>query len=174
MNDVILATAVPLLAATPARWETLVRDVPLEVLLMKPAPTEWSALECLQHLVDTERLSMPIRLKALLAEQSFPGFNPKQHGSKGLPTRELAGEFSRLRHENLSFLSEVTEADLTKRALHAEYGMVSMREFLHHWVGHDLMHTIQAERALLQPFIRGCGPWQVNYTDHQVLPRTEQ
>jgi hypothetical protein len=33
------------------------------------------------------------------------------------------------------------------------------------------MHTVQAERALMQPFIQGCGPWQVYFTDH--LPRPE-
>ncbi len=174
MNDEILATAIALLAATPARWVTLVRAAPLEVLVMKPALTEWSALECLQHLVETERLAMPVRLKALLAEQSFPGFTPAQHGSSGLPTRELADEFSQLRQENLAVLAHVTAADLAKRALHAEYGVVTLREFLHHWVGHDLMHTVQAERALLQPFIRGCGPWHVNYTEHRVLPPAEQ
>ncbi len=62
----------------------------------------------------------------------------------------------------------MTGADLDKRALHAEYGMVSMSEFLHHWAAHDLMHTVQAERALMQPFIKGCGPWLENYGDHIV------
>lgn len=33
----------------------------------KPAPEEGSAVERLQHLVDTERLSMPVRVQALLA-----------------------------------------------------------------------------------------------------------
>ena len=31
---------------------------------------------------------------------------------------------------------------------------------IHQWAGHDLMHTVQGERALLQPFIEGCGPWK--------------
>jgi len=25
---------------------------------------------------------------------------------------------------------------------------------------HDLMHTVQAERAMMQPFIAGSGPWR--------------
>jgi hypothetical protein len=33
--------------------------------------------------------------------------------------------------------------------------------------GHDLMHTVQAERALMQPFIAGCGPWQPYCADHE-------
>lgn len=166
MTQDILTWAAATLTTTPRRWLDLVQAVPAELLLHKPAPREWSALECLQHLVDTERLSMPVRVRALLAEQPFPGFTPAEHGSQQAPTIALADEFSRLRQENLSSLAHVTTADLAKRARHAEYGMVTMSEFLHHWVGHDLMHTVQAERALLQPLIRGCGPWQVNYTDH--------
>lgn len=166
MSTKILAWATDILTATPTRWLNLVQSFPEELLLRRPAPTEWSALECLQHIVDSERLAQPVRLKALLAEQGFRGFNPSKDGSKQAPTVALADEFVHLRQQNLSLLAQVTEADLDKRALHAEYGMVSMSEFLHHWVGHDLMHTVQAERALLQPFIQNSGPWQVNYTDH--------
>jgi hypothetical protein len=164
MSILIWANAV--LTTTPGRWLTLVKALPEELLFRKPAPTEWSALDCLQHLVDTERMTMGVRLKALLAESSFPGFNPADNGSRGAPTPALAEEFNRLRSANLELLAQVTEADLGKKAIHAEYGPVNMSEFLHHWAGHDLMHTVQAERALLQPFIAGCGPWYVNYTDH--------
>jgi hypothetical protein len=37
---------------------------------------------------------------------------------------------------------------------------------MHNWAAHDLNHTVQAERAMMQPFIQGCGPWQKFYTDH--------
>jgi hypothetical protein len=30
------------------------------------------------------------------------------------------------------------------------------------------MHTVQAERAMMQPFIRGCGPWLKYFVDHLV------
>ena len=165
MTKKILEWAVSILTITPTRWLNLAKSVPEELLLLKPGPMEWSALECLQHIVDTERLTMPVRIKALLAEQSFPGFNPGDQ-VKPVPTVALAGEFHRLRQENLKLLAQVKEIDLDKRARHAEYGMVTMSEFVHHWAGHDLMHTVQAERALMQPFIQGCGPWLVNYTDH--------
>ena len=166
MTNKAIDWAVSILTTTPTRWSNLVQSVPVELLLQKPAPTEWSALDCLQHIVDTERLTMPVRIKALLAEQSFAGFSPSAQGTKPAPTVALADEFYRLRQDNLVLLALVKETDLEKKAHHAEYGMVTMSEFLHHWAGHDLMHTVQAERALLQPFIQGCGPWRVNYTDH--------
>jgi hypothetical protein len=39
---------------------------------------------------------------------------------------------------------------------------------LHQWVGHDLGHIVQAERALMQPFIAGSGPWRGFFEDDDV------
>jgi len=166
MTAEILAWSRSILTTTPARWLSLARWVPEELLLLRPAPAEWSALECLRHIVDTERLSMQGRVRALLAGEGIPGFDPEADGSKEPPTLALADEFDRMRRESLALLDEVNETDLVKRSLHAEYGMVTLDQFLHHWAAHDLMHTVQAERALMQPFIRGCGSWVENYADH--------
>lgn len=65
-------------------------------------------------------------------------------------------------------LAEVSLADLSRQARHQELGIVSLSELVHEWAGHDLMHTVQAERALMQPFIQGCGPWQAYFRDHLV------
>lgn len=157
-----------IVTTTSARWFTLVQTFPLELLTMRPAPDEWSALECLQHLVDVEQTAFPVRLKALMAGQPFPAFDPNRRSEKPPLTVELAAEFDRLRKETLKLLDQVTDADLGKEALHAEYGVVTMSQFLHHMAAHDLNHTVQAERAMMQPFMAGCGPWIVNYDDHQV------
>ena len=42
------------------------------------------------------------------------------------------------------------------------------------WSGHDLMHTVQGERAILQPFIDGCGPWRKYFSDHIVPPSPQE
>jgi hypothetical protein len=47
-------------------------------------------------------------------------------------------------------------------------GTVTLAEFLHEWAAHDLNHTLQAERALMQPFIAGCGPWRGYFADHDL------
>src|SRR5215475_12113582 len=41
-----------ILATTPQRWNALVAALPDEVLRERPSPAEWSALECLEHLLD--------------------------------------------------------------------------------------------------------------------------
>jgi len=83
---------------------------------------------------------------------------------------EWAAEFAKLRAGSLELLSKVAEGDLKRTARHQELGMVTLGEMLHQWAGHDLMHTFQGERAILQPFIDGCGPWKVYFSDHAVTP----
>jgi hypothetical protein len=65
-------------------------------------------------------------------------------------------------------LDELAAGDLTRGAIHREYGPVQLGQLLHEWAAHDLMHTIQAERALMQPFVAKSGPWRVTFADHDV------
>lgn len=157
------------LSNTPGCWLRMSQTLPQELLRRQPAPGEWSALECLQHLLDAERSVFPHRVGWLLVEQDFPGYDPDAQGSRvsdSSDPAELAGEFERLRAESLLLLEKVTPDELGKRARHQELGLVTLSELLHEWAAHDLMHTVQAERALMQPFILGSGPWQVYFKDH--------
>ena len=72
----ILATSRSILATTPLRWQQLVENVPASLLAQRPAPAEWSAVECLVHLLDTEQFVFPARVGAFLAGQDFSAFNP--------------------------------------------------------------------------------------------------
>jgi hypothetical protein len=166
--DDVLKWAQSILATTPARWTGLVQALPADLLTKPPTSGEWSAVECLQHLVDTERRVFPVRVKAFLAGQDFPAFNPNAEGNKSgaLTPLELAAEFERLRRESLALLATLVPADLERVARHGELGPVTLGEMVHEWAAHDLNHTVQAERALMQPFIQGCGPWQRYFVDH--------
>ncbi len=164
------------LTTTPRRWLDLTAMLPAELLTRPAAAGEWSALECLQHLIDTERWVFPARVHHLLAGRDFPAFDPDSQGAKpdvAASPDDLAREFAALRTAGLAALAEVTPADLDRRARHAELGIVTMSELLHEWAGHDLMHTVQAERALMQPFIAGCGPWQGYFREHWVKQNPE-
>ena len=44
-------------------------------------PNEWSAMDCLCHLLDTERWIFPKRVQALLAGENFVGFDPDKQGT---------------------------------------------------------------------------------------------
>ncbi len=168
--DNILAIVKSVLKTTSARWLTLTQGAPSDLLTLPPAPGEWSALECLQHLLDTE-LVFQFRLTAFLDGKDFPAFNPDTQGTKpdqSWAPVKFAEEFARRREESLKCIEKLTQSDLVRMARHQELGMVSLSEMIHEWVAHDLNHTVQAERAFMQPFIQGCGPWRVYFTDHIV------
>jgi hypothetical protein len=167
MND-ILAEAQTILTITPARWISLVEALPEGLLRRQPLPGEWSALECLQHLVDTEQSVFPVRIQAILAGRDFPAFDPDAPGTTTVAAgpRTLVQEFARLRAASLTILAKVAPEDLDRRARHQELGPVTLSELLNEWTAHDLMHTVQAEQALMQPFIAGSGPWQFYFDDH--------
>jgi hypothetical protein len=167
--DTILSWASAVLGTTSARWMSLTGAVPAELLTRPAAAGEWSALDCLQHLVDTERMVFPDRVRHLLAGEDFPNFDPDSQGTApdvNLSAAVLAESFAAMRAESMALLETLTVADLDLRSRHSELGIISMRELLHEWAGHDLMHTVQAERALMQPFIAGCGPWKSYFADH--------
>lgn len=169
----IFRLALPVLETTPQRWIQLSSMLPPDLFQRKPAPKEWSAYDCLRHIVDTERSVFPARVGYLLRGEDFPAFDPdeggKDPGGNITPT-ELATEFAQLRAGSLALLSKVGAGDLSRTARHQELGMVTLGEMLHAWAGHDLNHTVQGERAILQPFIDGCGPWRRYFSDHTVTP----
>lgn len=167
----ILELVISVLKTTPQRWLQLAETIPIELLKRAPATKEWSAHECLQHLVDTERIVFPARIEYLLRGEDFPAFNPDADGSKprnDLSPKDLAKEFEILRAKNLTILSKVQEKDLSRKAKHQELGIVSLGEMINEWAGHDLMHTVQGERAVMQVFIEGCGPWKYLFAAHVV------
>ncbi len=165
----ILAWSQAVLRTTPTRWSALVGSLPADLLERPPAEGEWSAIGCLEHLVETEREVFPARVQRMLEGRDFAAFNPDvQPASQRRPPvpDALAREFARLRERSFKTLAAVTPADLARTANHPELGRVTLSELIHEWAGHDLMHTVQAERALMQPFIEGCGPWAPYFADH--------
>jgi len=157
------------LSTTPERWQRLVGTLPDNLLHRKPLPGEWSALECLSHIVNAEA-AFNFRLKCFLEGVDFTAFTPEERGSKAVSwsAQELADAYSRVRQESLKHLETLSEKDFDRSALHPKMGPVTLRQMLNEWAAHDLMHTVQAERALMQPFIDACGPWQRSFLDHWV------
>jgi hypothetical protein len=165
-----LADVQAVLSTTPERWQRLVNTLPTDLLTRPPAAGEWLALHCLQHLLDAERLVFPVRFHAFLSGQDFVDFDPNEPhpGTESLTPEELAATFARTRQESLALFSRVTDDDLGRTKQHPKLGTVTLAEMLHTWAAHDLNHTVQAERALMQPFMLGCGPWRSFFRDHEI------
>jgi len=170
MSDT-LGNVLSVLRSTPRCWIHLAETIPPDLLRRPAAPKEWSAHECLQHIVDTERMVFPARVGYLLRGEDFPAFNPDDESMKpkgGLSSFDLAKEFDRLRAGSIKILSGIKPDELSRKARHQELGIVSLEEMLNEWAGHDLMHTVQGERAIMQLFIGGCGPWKKYFSDHVI------
>ena len=167
MND-LLSAAQAIFNNTPSRWAGMVQSFPIELLSRIPAPGEWSALECLLHILDVEQV-FKTRLLAFQAGHDFPDFNPDEEGTPaaGQPApADLVARFASLREENLALMATFQPADYERRVRHAELGLVSLGELVAEIAAHDLMHTVQAERAMMQPFIAACGAWKIYFNDH--------
>lgn len=165
----ILDNLKAVLSTTPARWHQLAQNFPDDLLRRQPMEGEWSALECLVHLIDTEHGVFLSRVKSMLAGKDFEAFFPDEQGTKltdDVSATDLAQQFEAMRQESLAVINKIQESDLSKEATHSELGVVTLGQLLHEWGGHDLMHTVQAEQAMLQPFILGCGAWQPYFSDH--------
>jgi len=170
--DNLIDIARTALRASPARWNELTTCFPRELLSRAPLPGEWSAVQCLQHLIDGERFVFPVRVKGFLAGQDIVDFDQETQGTKAVSTpAELAAEFAKLRKANLKLLERVTPADLDRESVHSALGRVTLGEMINEWVAHDLMHMVQAERAVMQPFIADCGAWKRFFTDYDVEAR---
>ncbi len=167
----MLKNVLSVLRSTPRRWIHLADTIPPDLFKRPPKPGEWSAYECLGHLVETERMVFPARLGHLLRGEDFPAFDPDAEGAKrggDASLHDLSREFERLRSKSIRLLSHVRAEELGRKARHQELGMVTLGEMVNEWAGHDLMHTVQGERAILQVFIEGCGPWKKYFSEHAI------
>jgi hypothetical protein len=154
------------------RWHALATGLDRELLARPPAPGEWSALQCLGHATDTEAAVFAARVRALVAGQGvLASYDPDTQSSPITPDTNpaaLAERHAALRADSLALLDTVAEADLDRTARHAELGPVTLRELLNEWAAHDLMHIVQAERAVMQAFIPNSGPWRGYFADHDA------
>jgi hypothetical protein len=168
----LVSRTIAVLRVDGARWHAIATGLDRDLFLRSPGPGEWSALECLGHAADTEAAVFAARVRAILAGQpSFAAFDPDTESTPVTAATDptvLAQRHALLQGESLALLATVTAADLDCTARHADLGPVTLRELLNEWAAHDLMHVVQAERAVMQAFIPGSGPWRPSFADHDV------
>ncbi len=169
--NTLIAHVQSILSTTPDRWQHLVRTLPNDLLIRRPAEGEWSALNCLQHLLIAERELFPVRFHALLNGHGFVDFDPNEPhlDLDAQAPVQLASTFAHLRQQSLALLPQIKDEDLQRVSQHPKLGTVTLAQLLNTWASHDLNHTIQAERALIQPFMLASGPWRSFFHNHEIL-----
>jgi hypothetical protein len=159
--DDSLSSIRALLATTPPRWRSLLETLPASLLERPPAQAEWSAVECLRHLREADRDVFSVRLQVFLAGGNIEPVNPEDPPVDPNETpSQLLDDFASRRQQCLAVLDSLSAQDLSRTAQHAEFGPVQLGQMLNEWAAHDLVHTVQAERALAQPFVESSGPWR--------------
>jgi hypothetical protein len=119
----------------------------------RPAPGEWSANECVGHLIEAERRGFAGRIRQILAadrpdipadletwDQSAVAESRRDHLR---PAAELAAEFVELRRDGVGLVRGLTTADLSRVGIHPHVGPLRVDELLGEWVHHDRNHIRQ-------------------------------
>ena len=119
----------------------------------RPEPGEWSANECVGHLIEAERRGFAGRIRLILAADrpetpaELEDWDPPAVAEARADHRrsgdELAAEFATLRVDGLALVRSLQAADLDRVGLHPVVGPLRVRDLLGEWVHHDRNHIRQ-------------------------------
>ena len=165
--DFRFETALPILRRTPAVLRAQLQDLPPDWTDATEGPNTWSPFDVVGHLIHGERTDWVPRIEHMLAHGDtvpFPPFDREAMfaASRGRSLRELLDIFETLRGESLARIHTLglTDADLSRRGRHPEFGIVTMGQHLATWVAHDLGHISQVVRVMARQYSEAVGPWQ--------------
>ncbi len=141
-------------AAEVAAWRELIDRADGD-LRTRPAAGEWSVIECLGHMADSE-LVTSARYRWVLAEDEPPlqSWDQEAWAARFDHTHDdpatLLDLFAALRHANVALWQRTPAADRARSGIHAERGPESMDLLFRLQAGHGRLHRAQAERALAE------------------------
>ncbi|HYM84135.1 MAG TPA: DinB family protein [Candidatus Dormibacteraeota bacterium] len=139
-------------AAAPAGWREIVEEAGPD-LRTRPAPGEWSVLECLGHAVDGEIVAAA-RYRWILAEDAplLVGYDqeawPRALRHVDADPNELLELLGALRTADVRLWLSTDDAGRARVGMHAERGPESFDLLFRMLAGHDRIHLAQARRAI--------------------------
>ena len=139
-------------ATEPSQWGRLIEQAGAH-LRTRPDDGEWSVIDCLGHMADSE-LVTSARYRWVLAETEpvLAGYDQTAWAARLGHTTEdpaaLLDYFSALRRANLALWRRTPVAERGRFGLHAERGPESLELLFRLQAGHGRVHLAQAERAL--------------------------
>jgi DinB superfamily len=157
-----------LLEATPEILRGLMVGLSDEDARWKPAPDRFSVAEVLAHLSHSEGHCYRTRLDRFMSE-SFPEFEPDDAQMyldlyRDADPEDAFDHFEEQREANIEYLRDLPSAAGERKALHREYGEITLSEMLHEWALHDLGHVRQiAELVRARKYLAGAGAMGRSY-----------
>jgi hypothetical protein len=118
----------------------------------RPEAGEWSANECIGHLIEAERRGFAGRIRIILAGPpgttvALEGWDPpavaEARGDHRRSAAELAAEFDSLRADSIRLVRGLAPSDLARAGQHPEVGPLRVDGLLGEWVHHDRNHIRQ-------------------------------
>ena len=115
----------------------------------RPAPGEWSANECLGHIVEADRRGFAGRIARILASDGVAEQGWDQVGVAAArrdnerTVAAILDEFRSGRDEAIALVERLAPDDLSWFAIHDRVGRVTVSDLLHEWVFHDRNHIRQ-------------------------------
>jgi hypothetical protein len=136
----------------PARWGRLIEQAGAH-LRTRPDDGEWSAIECLGHMTDSELVtSTRYRWVLAEAEPALAGFDQTAWAARlnheADDPAALLDYFSALRRANVVLWRRTPVTERGRFGLHAERGPESFELLFRLQAGHGRVHLAQAEHAL--------------------------
>ncbi len=138
--------------AEAAAWRDLIAVAGADVR-RRPEPGEWSVVECLGHITNSE-LVTSARYRWVLAEEEPPlqGYDQEAWTERLDHSTDdpaiLLDLFAALRRANAALWERASKAERTRVGIHAERGPESFELMFRMQAGHSRIHRLQAERAL--------------------------
>jgi len=118
----------------------------------RPKAGEWSANECVGHLIEAERRGFSGRIRQILAAPpgvpaALVAWDPpavaEARRDHERDEAELAAEFAALRAESVAQVRALASAHLDRYGIHPHVGPLHVHELLGEWVHHDRNHIRQ-------------------------------
>jgi hypothetical protein len=119
----------------------------------RPEPGEWSANECVGHMIEAERRGFAGRIRQILAADrpdipaDLEGWDPpavaearRDHLRSAV---ELAAEFDSLRADGVRLVRSLKPIEMKRVGIHPAVGPLRVDEVLGEWVHHDRNHVRQ-------------------------------
>ena len=115
----------------------------------RPAPGEWSANECLGHIIEADRRGFAGRIRRIIEKDGVAeaGWDQiavaaeRRDNERSVDT--ILAEFRSGRDDAIDLVGALRDEDLERHAVHAVVGRVTIRNLLHEWVFHDRNHIRQ-------------------------------
>jgi hypothetical protein len=124
-----------------------VASAPESIWQRHPLANEWSILQILTHLVDSETKVQRARLETIV-QRDNPFLPEEPEPGPHLPVynndlRDLMRQFVSERRQTLAFLQSLSSSDWTRKARHGVFGLTTLLEMAHFTAQHDRIHINQ-------------------------------